>query len=290
MVCLAERTAILLVLCTLAVPAWGIAIGDASDLNYITGAGNYTGVTEILFNYTGLPGTYVCSGSLVSDYQILTAGHCASGAGNWTVVFETPSGTANIGVTEVAVHPSFGPEPAPNSQLFQYDVALLTLASIAPMDASRYGLGASGGALPVSPVDIVGYGFGGSATTGVEPLGVRRHAVNTIDALYPFPDSPLQMNMMFGAEPGNYGLISGGDSGSPAFYNGLIIGVGAFTNLPSFGGYYTTFAYSSGHTNLLNPAIGDWVSSTVVPEPGTVVLFLSGLAGLILFRHWRRSV
>ena len=138
--CLAERAAICLVVCTLSVPAFGIAITDASDPNYITGDGNYTGVTEIFFNYVGRPDIFICSGSLISDFQILTAGHCASGAENWAVTFQTPSGTADIGVTQALVHPNFGPAPVPYSQLYQYDVAILTLAAMAPGDASRYAL------------------------------------------------------------------------------------------------------------------------------------------------------
>lgn len=286
--CLAEKAAICSLLCTLSVPAFGVAITDVSDPNYVTGDSNYTGVTEILFDYIGRPGTFLCTGSLVSDYQILTAGHCASGAENWTVTFQTPSGTTNIGVTQALVHPDFGPRPAPYGVLDQYDVAILTLAAMAPSDAFRYLLATTfEGAFSVSPIDIVGYGYGGSAATGVEPLGVRRHAVNTIDALYPFPDSPFQMNMMFGAEPGNYGLISGGDSGSPAFFNGRIIGVGSFTNLPSFGGYFTSITYSTGHTNLLDPTTGIWVANALIPEPGTVGLLAAGLAGLAFLRKLR---
>ncbi len=287
---LGVNVAICSLLCTLSVPAFGVAITNASDPNYITGGSSYTGVTEIFFNYVDRAGTFLCSGSLVSDYQILTAGHCASGAENWTVTFETPSGTTNIGVTKALVHPGFSPRPAPYSVLDQYDVAILTLAAMAPSDASRYMLSRTlDGAFPTSPIDIVGYGYGGSAATGVQPLGVRRRAVNTIDTLYPFPDAPFQMNMMFGAEPGDYGLISIGDSGSPAFLDGRIIGVGSFTNLPSFGGYFTSITYSTGHTSLLDPTTGNWVANSLIPEPGTVGLLASGLAGLALFGRRRKS-
>ena len=290
--CFAKEVAICLVMCTVSVPAFGIAITNISDPLYITGNSNYTGVTEIFFNYDGQPGTFLCSGSLISDYQILTAGHCVSGAKNWAVTFQTPSGATTLGVTEARVHPDFGPRPTPYGQLDQYDVAILTLAAMAPSDADRYALTTSiDGALADSLIDIVGFGVGGSAATGVQPLGVRRHAVNTIDSisLYPFPDSPLEMSMRFGAEPGNYGLVNSGDSGGPAFFNGRIIGVGSFGNLPGAGAFSTTFTYTTGHTSLLDATTGSWVADSLSPEPGTVALFATGLIGLVLFGRRRKS-
>jgi hypothetical protein len=285
----AEAVVVCFLLCTVSVPAFGIAITNASDPGYITGNSNYTGVTEIFFNYIGQPGTFLCSGALISDFQILTAGHCASGAQNWTVTFETPSGTTSVGVAGASVHPNFGPRPAPFSQLDQYDVAILTLEAMAPSDASRYSLLTNfNGALPDTPIDIVGFGLGGSSTTGIQPLGVRRHAVNTIDALYSFPDSPFQMSMRFGTEPGNYGLVSIGDSGSPAFFNGRVIGVGSFGNLPSVGGYNPSITYITGHASLLDATTGNWVADSTVPEPGSVGLLASGLIGLLFLGRRRR--
>ena len=287
---LAKGAAICLVLCTLSVPAFGVMITNASDPNYVTGNANYTGVAQVVFDYTGLSGTFLCTGSLISDFQILTAGHCASGAENWTVTFQTRSGTTSIGVSQALVDPGFGPEPVPlYSQLYEDDVAILTLASIAPSDATRYLLDTTfSGAYPTSPIDIVGYGLGGSATTGILPLGVRRHAANTIAALFPLPDYPFEMNMTVGAAPDNYGLISDGDSGSPAFLNGQIIGVGAFAN--TYNGIYPSITYTSGHSNLLNPTIGNWVAGSVAPEPATFGLLVSGLAGLVVVRRRRRDL
>ena len=285
---LAKGAAICLAICALSVPAFGIVITNVSDPNYITGNANYTGVVQVVFDYTGQPGTFLCTGSLISDFQILTAGHCASGAEDWTVTFETLSGITSIGVSQALVHPGFGPEPVPlYSQLFQDDVAILTLASIAPSDATRYPLyPAFSSSYPTSLIDIVGYGLDNSAS--VQSLGVRRHAVNTFDGLFPFPDYPLRMDLTGGAAPDNYGMISSGDSGSPAFSDGRIIGVGSFSN--TYYGVYPSITYTSGHSNLLDPTIGNWVAGSVAPEPATFGLLASGLAGLVVFRRRRRHL
>jgi len=191
-------------------------------------------------------------------------------------------------VTQALVHPGFGPEPAgPYSGLYQDDVAILTLASAAPSDAARYLLNTTlNGTFPTALIDIVGYGNGGDTTSGILALGVRRHAVNSFDAFFPLPDQPLEMNLSFGAGPGNFGLISSGDSGSPAFLDGRIVGVGAFAN--TYNGVFPSIDYTTGHSDLSNPTIGNWVEDEMVPEPATVGLLASGLAALVLFRRRRR--
>ena len=285
---LVKAVPVCLLLCAAGPPAFGIAITNASDPGYVTGDGNYTGVAEILFNYAGQPGTFLCTGALISDFQILTAGHCAVGAENWSVTFDTPSGTTTLGVSQVSVHPDYGPRPAPLSQLDQYDIAILTLAAIAPSDAARYPLLTSfGSAFPDTPLDIVGFGLGGSVATGILPLGVRRHAVNTIDGLYPYPDSPFEMTLQFGAKPGEYGLSNLGDSGAPAFFNGQIVGLTTFGNLPTVIGYNPAFTYINGDANLLDATTGEWVEASLIPEPGTLGLLASGLLGLLLLRRHR---
>ena len=192
-------------------------------------------------------------------------------------------------MTQALVHPGFGPEPpGPYSALYQDDVAILTLASIAPSDATRYLLDTTfNGVFPSSSIDIVGYGNGGDATTGILPLGIRRHAVNTFDGLFPLPDYPLEMNLSFGVGPNNFGLTSSGDSGSPAFLDGRIIGVGIFGN--TYNGVYPSIDYTTGHSNLSNPTIGNWVADEMAPEPATVGLLAFGLTALVLFRRRRRG-
>jgi hypothetical protein len=72
--------------------------------------------------------------------------------------------------------------------------------------------------------------------------------------------------------------------------NGRIIGVAAFGNLPSFGGYDTSVTYSAGLSNLLVPTTRNWVADSLIPEPGTLGLLASGLSGLILFGRRRRRL
>src|ERR1017187_9006667 len=120
-------------------PVLGVVINNVSTLGYVTGSSNYTGVVQILFDQVSQPGsTFICSGALVSPTQILTAGHCISGAYSWNVTFQTPSGNTVIGVSGSVLDPLFGPMPSPDSNLDYYDVGLLTLSARAPADAEIY--------------------------------------------------------------------------------------------------------------------------------------------------------
>jgi Trypsin len=265
-----------------------ITIQNANTPGYVTGNNAYSGVVQV---NTG--GGGICSGALVSSVTILTAGHCIDGAASWQVKFETASGTSVVGVADSLLHPNFGANPAA-PQLDLFDVGLLTLSAAAPNDAPRYSLGLNLNLndLINQNIDLVGYGLGGNPTVGFLNTGVRRHAQNQfIGTFLPpdFPDLPLEMQMTFGlGNPAGNGLINGGDSGGPAFFNGAIVGVASFGNLPRPGGgnYQNNVLYTTAHTNLLNPVIGDWVK-THIPEPGTCLLIALGISLLIGERHRR---
>jgi hypothetical protein len=273
-----------------------IVINDTSTSGYITGSGNYTGVVQILFNHIADSGTYLCSGALISPVQILTAGHCISGADNWDVWFQTPSGTYGVGVTQTALDPLYAPRPAPIDNLPQYDVGILTLAAPAPSDAQIYGLdlSLSNVVYDTSVMDIVGYGLGGGASGPVLGFGTRRHAQNTVAGEIgtlngvSTPDLPLAMLMTFGEGSGGTGLPNSGDSGGPMLFNGQILGVTSFGDLPASGTYPTGIQYLAGYTNLGNPVIGNWVESEIVPEPGTWALLGLGTLALFVLRRVRR--
>lgn len=69
-----------------------------------------------------------CSGTIVSDKLILTAGHCVSGRGNVTIVRKSPSGgTVSEEAAETFVHPDF--YRTTTDRIPCNDVALIRCAS-----------------------------------------------------------------------------------------------------------------------------------------------------------------
>lgn len=277
--------------------ASAINIQDPGTPGYVTGGSVFTGVTRISFLRGG--SSYMCTGSLFADDLILTAGHCVSGANNWTVHFQTGSGDTSVSTVAAYLHPSYAPRGGSLSHLTQYDVAVLRLSTMAPAAAARYGLLMTlAGLTTATPIDIVGYGVsGGAGQTATSLFNVRHAAYNTIDGIYsgfntpdgvvPAPDLPLGMSVVYGpSTPGGEGLINSGDSGGPALYNNKILGVASAGNGPASGttvqnGVY----YSTLHANLAEYNTGTWVNSFLVPEPGTYLLCGAGLLAIGFFRR-----
>lgn len=282
----------------LAASLLGVTIQDTSVSTYVTGDDNYTGVVEINFDIAGQ--SYLCSGALISSEYVLTAGHCVSGADDWTVTFQTPSESGEvISVANAYLDPAFTPYPS-NSDLAgldEYDVAVLQLSQPAPADATIYSVDTSFTCSSIinSLVDIVGYGLGGNPTAGILPYGIRRAAEQSIQGCaasvngVTTPDNPLIMEMSFPSSPNantaGYGLINSGDSGGPALLGDEIVGIADFGDLPQTGDYESDYEYLTGEENLSNIQIASFVDQFVAPESSTSVLAIGGFAVLMLLRR-----
>lgn len=272
--------------------AHAIVIGDPATAGYATGNGAFTGVAKVTFTSGGT--TFLCSGALLIDgLHVVTAGHCVNGGADWQVTFETPGGTTTLAAVAAALHPLFAARPAPEDHLNEYDIAILTLAGLAPADAARYGI-ADDLPAPGTPVDLVGYGLGGSPD-GNLGAGVRRHAVNTIDgavATYdgvPSPDLPLVMSALFGSDGAGDGLIAPGDSGGPALLGAAIVGIGTTSSVFNPPNLSEGVTYVTSHANLTNDAIGGWLLAFVqVGEPAATLPFAAGTLLLLAVSSRRR--
>jgi hypothetical protein len=172
------------------------------DANVASSA--FSGVVSINIRYSG--SSYICSGTLVNAYQVVSAGHCvdtaaagspfslidisqpyATSGKDIRVVFNS-SGTYNAVVTATSVvadpgYLGFGncpPGTDPGSFCVNHDMAVITMGTAAPATAKTYGVLATPLSGPV-PLTMVGYGTAGTGDVGytVSPsFGVKRSGQN----------------------------------------------------------------------------------------------------------------
>lgn len=171
------------------------AISNGGDSRYLAQGQAYSGVVGLLINW-GNDSYSSCSGTLLSDRRsILTAGHCTADDGgksvpvSTTVYFDNGSspdanifedaiaGNVQIAVSNTTTHPDYT-----TSVLDQNDIAVLTLAELAPDWATSYELYESS-ALQGLTHNSVGYGLRGftDAEGEFEDVGSRRQGTNRYD-------------------------------------------------------------------------------------------------------------
>jgi len=200
---------------------------------------------------------YYGTGVLLYDGRaVLTAAHLFSGrSSSATVYFETTNGPETLVSNRVLLNPFYTSES-------DHDLALVWLSNSAPLAAERYGI--YRGADEIGQIfDFVGYGRPGTGSSGVltnysgSPLRLKAGNLFDTDAstLKSFMGSVMDWTPAVGtqliADFDNgtatndalgrlmsshdvglglvEGMISSGDSGGPAFINGLVAGIASYT-------------------------------------------------------------
>lgn len=221
--------------------------------------GNYDGVVRISI------GGHYGTGTLLYDGRaVLTAAHLFSNVSSSSiasVIFDTSTGQQTINSTHIEVIPSFDVINDNN------DLALVWLSISAPVSAQRYELYRSNNEIGQT-MSMVGYGIPGTGNTGVmttyngtplrltasnqfdadgatlkSALGTQLSWTPTANQLIADFDNGNSAQDTLGQlinKPGlglgqNEGMTSSGDSGGPAFINGMIAGVANNTASISLG-------------------------------------------------------
>lgn len=215
------------------------------------------GVVRVKLTEAG-ESTYGSGVLLYDGRHILTARHLMTGLSTpvTLVYFETPAGIRSLSVTDARGLKSW------NSKSVEGDLLLLALAETAPADASRATLYRGNDEIG-QPFVMIGYGRSGTGSTGQETMApsstVRRFAENRFDGemsdLKALAGSrlgwtpPAQSQLWADFDNGQpaqdatrlwtgkrdlgrgtrEGMITSGDSGSPAFIDGKLAGLASYT-------------------------------------------------------------
>jgi secreted trypsin-like serine protease len=138
---------------------------------------NFSGVVNLWLDDLDLNRRFGCTGSLLTNRNILVAAHCVTTSGSvtadrFTARFRNADGTfTSVTGTRIAVQANYS-----GNVLEEQDVAVLTLDSDAPITARRYTLFQGN---PLVDYTMAGYGRAGTGVTG----GVDNIANNQFGAI-----------------------------------------------------------------------------------------------------------
>lgn len=286
---------------------------------YGGGSGNFTGVADL----SGCSGVLLADGIHVLTAAHCVANVTVNAQFQTILTPVTPSlffftPTDPNGIADAVTGIQFNPlttawfNSDPTAGL-TYDLAILDLSAPAPADATRYNLDLSGDAITNhGAVVMAGWGYGGYPTTAADCAadpnacidgteGTRRAGTNTVAGVFTsvqdgslsanLPDTPIALEWTTTSDTNNpndtTGLPNGGDSGGPLLYNGNLIGITSFGNLPRGGVVPEGSTFEAGYVDLANPGNADWLDSVLdeAPEPGTWMLAAGGALLLFLCRR-----
>jgi hypothetical protein len=180
------------------------------------------------------------------------------------------------------------------------DIAIIRL-STSVSGVSGYSIFTDNNFMGGAIAQLAGYGLSGYGSTGTNesayPFGTLRMGQNKLDTVWNIPGNPFAFDFDDGTRrrdtignlirglrdlgTGDYEVMTApGDSGGPSFINGQIVGIHSFG--ATFGRPFdvdnnlnSSFGELGGETRVAFYA--DWIRSTMVPEPTTIILIGSGL-------------
>jgi len=237
---------------------------------------------------------FLCGGSLIAPYFVLTAAHCISNVASVRIGNVSRSHGELFLIDEIIVHPDYDA-----STSHANDIALLRLASpVYDISPIQLNLGNSSSELEIAGIDVVIAGWGvleeGVAGTYAERDNLREADIEIISDDY--CGSSTSYGVLFEA---TYMICAGntsgtedscqGDSGGPMFYEGYVesiqIGITSFGAGCAEAGYPGVYVRISAYEDFINEYVDDLGATLqlkVTSAPTGSAALTSGLPGWVI--------